>query len=236
MRDLSTDRPDFTESPFTVDAGHFQVELSFLEYTRDHEGGRTDTYSVLPINLKLGVLNDLDLQFVFNPYLLVKTEEATLDGFGNVQLRSKVNLWGNDTGTTALGLMPFVQLPTAADGLGSDRVEGGLIVPFAWDLPGGWSVGLMAELDVVRHRSNDDYGIEFVHTAAVGREIAGPLGGYVEYIGLAPHRTGARYQATIGLGLTFGISPDIQLDGGANFGISGGADDVTLFSGIALRL
>ena len=27
MRELNTDRPDKTESPFTVDAGHYQIEL-----------------------------------------------------------------------------------------------------------------------------------------------------------------------------------------------------------------
>jgi len=30
---IEPDRPDVTESPFTVDAGHFQTELSFVEYT-----------------------------------------------------------------------------------------------------------------------------------------------------------------------------------------------------------
>src|SRR5687767_4843881 len=38
MRDLATDRPDVTESPYTVDAGHFQAELSFIEYVSDDGG------------------------------------------------------------------------------------------------------------------------------------------------------------------------------------------------------
>ena len=37
LRELSTDRPDTTESPFTVDRGHVQIELSFAEWTRDKE-------------------------------------------------------------------------------------------------------------------------------------------------------------------------------------------------------
>ena len=37
MRDLSTDRPDQTESAYTVDAGHFQLEMDFLNYARDHD-------------------------------------------------------------------------------------------------------------------------------------------------------------------------------------------------------
>src|SRR6185295_420185 len=45
LRGLNTDRPDVTESPFTVDAGHFQTELSFVEYTYDYDhGSRTDGY------------------------------------------------------------------------------------------------------------------------------------------------------------------------------------------------
>jgi hypothetical protein len=236
LREMSTDRPDFTESPFTVDAGHFQVELSFLEYTHDNSGGGVDQYAVLPTNLKLGLFHCVDLQLVLNPYLVVDADDDTTDGFGDTQLRAKINLWGNDGGTTALGLMPFIQFPTAADDLGSDRVEGGLIIPFSLELPWGWSLGLMAELDAVRNSANDDYGFEFVHTVALGRGIAGPLGGYVEYIGIAAHRTGSGYEAAIGLGLTYGLSADVQLDAGANLEISGGADDVTLFSGISFRL
>ena len=49
MREMATDRPDVTESPYTVDAGHVQVESSFVEYTRDDDGGGDfDAWSVLP--------------------------------------------------------------------------------------------------------------------------------------------------------------------------------------------
>src|SRR5688572_22582399 len=39
MREMSTDRPDVTESSKTVDAGHVQVELSFGDYVRDEQDG-----------------------------------------------------------------------------------------------------------------------------------------------------------------------------------------------------
>src|SRR6267143_1757097 len=43
-REMSTDRPDKTESPYTVDAGHFQAEADILSYTYDrHNPARTDT-------------------------------------------------------------------------------------------------------------------------------------------------------------------------------------------------
>ena len=69
LRELSTDRPDQTESPYTVDAGHFQVEMDFFNYTadRDTAGGadlRARAWSVAPLNLKLGLTNRLDVQLM----------------------------------------------------------------------------------------------------------------------------------------------------------------------------
>ena len=43
MRELSTDRPDQTESPHTVDAGHFQLEMDFVSAAFDRDdSGRAD--------------------------------------------------------------------------------------------------------------------------------------------------------------------------------------------------
>src|ERR1700690_1895783 len=39
MRELSPDRPDETESPYTVDAGHFQLEMDFANYTYNETAG-----------------------------------------------------------------------------------------------------------------------------------------------------------------------------------------------------
>ena len=89
---------------------------------------------------------------------------------------------------------------------------------------------------VVRDEANDDYGFTLLHTVSFGHDIVGPLAGYVEYIGEASHRTGAGYQASVGFGLTYGLSADVQLDGGANVGISRDADDVVLFAGMSFRL
>src|SRR5688572_13421862 len=99
MREMSTDRPDVTESPNTVDAGHFQAELSLIEWTHDEEGGvEADQINVLPMNLKVGLLNNLDLQLVLDPYVNVRVKvegggSARVDGFGDTQLRAKLNLW-----------------------------------------------------------------------------------------------------------------------------------------------
>ena len=58
LRDLTTDRPDITESPFTVDAGRVQVETNLFGYTRsrpDVEGTVTDSYDFLITNVRIGL-------------------------------------------------------------------------------------------------------------------------------------------------------------------------------------
>ena len=110
-------------------------------------------------------------------------------------MRTKLNLWGNDGGTTAGGIMPFIKIPTGIDGLSNHHVEGGLILPLAVKLPWDFDLGTMAEFDYDRNDRNDGYGIDFVHTITLGHELFDKLSGYIEYVGVSPMRTGNTYLA-----------------------------------------
>ncbi|MEA2736053.1 MAG: hypothetical protein QOE14_2504 [Humisphaera sp.] len=243
MRELSTDRPDVTESPHTVDAGHFQIELSLVEYTHDSDGGaKLDEFVVLPTNFKVGLLNNVDLQLVVEPYVHQRIRaggnEDSAAGLGATQLRVKINLWGNEgDGQTALAIMPFVQFPTADDDIGGvDDVEGGIAVPLAVKLPNEWDLGLMAEVDFLRDVDDQGYGIAFLHTAAIGHPISEKLGGFVEYAGIANNNLGVGYLASVGGGVTYAIGDDAQLDAAAYVGLSEDADDFTARVGLSFRI
>jgi hypothetical protein len=75
MRELSSDRPDATESPYTVDAGHFQIETSFATYAQNDDAGeKTNSWTFGSLNLKAGLLNNVDIRFVFDTYTHERTE------------------------------------------------------------------------------------------------------------------------------------------------------------------
>ena len=85
MREMNTDRPDKTESPFTVDAGHLQIEADILNYTYDrynpaHTDTRIETVSIAPMNLKVGLRNDVDLQLVLETYASVRAHDIPTGG------------------------------------------------------------------------------------------------------------------------------------------------------------
>ncbi|MFG0257641.1 MAG: transporter [Phycisphaerales bacterium JB043] len=231
-RELSADRPDFTESPITVDAGVVQVELSFFDYSRN---GRAETFTLAPTNLKLGLTSDMDLQFVFEPYVDEDDGARDADGFGDIQVRLKKNIWGNDGGRTALAVMPFVKIPTASDDLGNDHVEGGFIVPFSVEVTDRVGVGLMGELDLVYDDGDDDYDVEFIVSGVIGYDLTERLGGYAELVLNESTESDRDLQSILGVGATYSLSPDAMLDVGVNFGLGGDADDVNLFAGMTIR-
>jgi hypothetical protein len=245
MREMSTDRPDKTESAYTVDAGHFQVEMDVLTYSYDRNNGlpgdtRVESLSIAPMNLKVGLCNRADFQMVIETYTSVRTHVRATGqverqrGFGDIALRLKANMWGNDEGRTALALMPFVKLPTNQDNLGNNSVEGGLIVPFAMDLGGGWGMGLMTEVDVVRG-DRDGHNPEFINTITFGHTIVGDLDGYVEFFSAVSTEEDSEWVGTFDMGLTYGLTEDIQLDAGINIGVTRSADDWNPFLGLSWR-
>jgi hypothetical protein len=235
MRELSTDRPDTTESPRTVDAGHIQLEMSLVEFSREDDGGRIDSWAIAPLNFKVGVFNNVDVQFVFDPYLVEQTRgQPTLSGVGELTVRTKVNLIGNDEDGFALGIMPFVKFPTGGEEVSNDALEGGIIVPAAFELPREFSLGLMLELDAVRN-DESDYDADLVHTAVLGRDLWEDFGAFVEYVGISTLKSGTDYQGIVNAGVTYGLTPEILLDGGMGFGLTEAAPDFRAFAGISVR-
>jgi hypothetical protein len=242
LREMATDRPDKTESAYSVDAGHFQIEMDLLSYTYDRSDDETvKALAIAPINLKVGVLNNVDLQMIAESYNIQRTKDRAansstrLSGFGDLLLRCKTNLWGNDGGPSALAAMPFVKIPTNQHDLGNGALEGGIIFPFAMDLPADWGFGAQAEVDHLQDSGSSDYHQEFINTVTVSHDIAGKLGGYVELFSNVSTERGAKWIATFDFGFTYAVTRDIQLDAGMNIGLTSAADDLNPFIGLSLR-
>ncbi len=235
MREFVTDRPDKTESAYTVDAGHVQFETDVFTYVHDKDiaGNLTESTVFDFINLKAGLATDLDLQ------ILIQSFQATsftprggmrenMRGFGDLTIRLKYNIMGNDAGTVALGAMPFVTLPTGVTSPGAST-EGGAAFMVAIALPKDFGLGGMVQ--VVR---GDDW--DFVGSVSLGHDIVGDLAGYVELFGQTSLRPTSSFVATFDCGLTYAVTPNWQLDAGVNVGMTAAADDLNPFLGLSGRL
>jgi hypothetical protein len=167
-----------------VDAGHLQLEMDVANYTYDspnsqHGNTQSKEYQIAPMNIKVGVFNNTDFQVVLAPWQWQRTESGnpgTVDhqsGFGDTTLRVKQNLIGNDGGFFSLALIPFVTLPTSQDNLGAGSVEGGIGIPYAFDVP-NWDVGFQTTFNCDRNNEGSGYHAEFDNSLSIGHAVVGP--------------------------------------------------------------
>lgn len=235
LRPLAADRPDATESPQTVDRGHWQFETSILGYAQDRSAGETRRrYEVFNTNLKYGVSDSVDLHLVVSPYVREEVEaQGVTDSrstHGDIELRSKINLWGNDGGESAMALLPYVKIPSGA--LSNDKTEGGLIVTYGTEL-GGFEVGLQGQADYLYDESKDQMGWAGSHTAVLGYELSSQVGGYIEYIGERDLEAG--YIPYASFGFTYQSDANRQWDAGSKVALDKQGQDFEIFMGFTQR-
>jgi hypothetical protein len=233
---MTTDRPDSTESPFTIEPGHVQLEMDLATYARDDaDGVRVTGWEAAPFNLRFGISKNFEAGIFVTPQVSVTAKSngvsETFRGFGDVGLRAKYNFWGNDSGSDALGLIADLKLPTSRRELGNGKVEGALILPYARDLPGGWGFGAMTGVEA-RYTDNDEYRPVWINTATFAHDLTEKAGFFVE---LASTAGDGAHEATFNSGLTYRVHENFQLDMGVNVGITDAAADMLYFVGLARR-
>ena len=243
MRDFNTDRPPKANVPYTVDAGHFQYETDIVNFA-DQWSGSAPGYTLLAPNptLKAGLTNNVDLEANIAPLVGVRTLNSpngmfsTMWGYGDLFMRAKVNLWGNDGGSSAMALIPWVKVPTATPGIGNGAVEFGLIAPFAFSLPNNFTLLFNSEIDGLKDSVGDSQHANYVNLVTLGHPLVKDVTLYVElwsdYNNDPTRRTG---QLSFDTAIAWLVRPNLQLDFGADYGLSSATPNVQVFAGVSQR-
>jgi hypothetical protein len=242
MQEMITDRPDRTEGPFTVDAGHLQLETDLVALTRAHEQNGEIKQQLIMNNVqaRLGLLSDLDIEAEVTSFeqdsVIHGDPSDRKRGVGDLNFRVKYNFFGNREGDYALGAIPFLTVPTASGGIGDGAAEGGFILPFNWKVPHGFEIAMMLQWSRMKNESDDALHSEFVSSLAVAHELLRKLEGYVEIYNQVTKEKGQGPETTFDAGLVYGINRDLQLDLGCNFGLSQAAAAINPFLGLSYRM
>ena len=103
LRDFAPDRPANGTGPTTVDAGHILLEVELFNYSRLRSAStHSDTWTGPNPTACLGVADRIELQLTWAPYLhqrsrdLASGDVTSGQGPGDLFVRGKFNLWGND--------------------------------------------------------------------------------------------------------------------------------------------
>jgi hypothetical protein len=184
MRDMSTDRPDITESPYQRRCRSFSARNRFFKTSSNKADGITSVENNINLaNLKLGVSKNIDLQLVVGSYLATFDKDAngnklnSTKGFGDLTLRLKYNIWGNDGGKTAIAIMPYVNFPTSKD---NDYIEPGIVFPFSVDLGNDFSLGTQVQFDLLKSQAKIGYHGSILQSLVIGKELTKSLETFAE--------------------------------------------------------
>ena len=247
LRDFNPDRPSAFTGPFTVDAGHFQLEMDAANYSLDrHNPERApvdvDQWNVAPVDLRVGLTDHTELDFLYDGYLNVRTRDRgartdrTQSGAGDLTLLFKYNLFGDDGGTFAFGILPYLKIPTNTANLGNKRVEGGVELPLSINLPANFQLGLQTEFDAVRNDDDTRFEAAFTNIAYLGYSFLDKkLTVYGEWNSRVNAGPDSELEGLVDTGLICYLGKNAEVDFGCNFGVTRAAADYEPFAGFSVR-
>ncbi|MDB5235372.1 MAG: hypothetical protein JWR44_2365 [Hymenobacter sp.] len=242
LRELQPDRPGVTESPFTVDAGHFQLEMDAFRLRNSGSGDEEQSreFHLAYSTLKLGLSRRTDLQLELPLYSVAKqrsTEASDWDerhaGFGDVTLRLKHNFLGDDQdGLLAIAAIGYVRFPTG--GLAGDgAAEYGLILPIDIELGEKANLEAQLETDLNYDREESRRYLRFMPSTAVEYDFTEKIGLVTEAVALW-NTEQRRWQASANIAPIFKLTDNLQFDLGTHLALNR-LSDHEYFIGVTLR-
>jgi hypothetical protein len=231
MREFSIDRPDVTESPISVDPGHFQFEGDLIKFTKESSGKSNRTISYMNALYKMGISHSWDIHIgleLYNSYQDPEGKEYD-NGYGATTIRLKHNFWGNDgESKTAFGMIPYVSF---VEGNPFDsKVIYGIGLPFSYGLSDKLDLGAQPQFDFV-FADDGDRELSYFQTVVLGGQLVGDLDFYIEGFAIFSSDT----QFLTNGGLIYNVSPNVKVDVATNVGVT--KDTPTrIYLGLSFRL
>jgi hypothetical protein len=232
---LVTDRPDVTESTEAVRPGRLQVEMGFT-LARDRRAGDTWTDLRIPETLlRIGLVDNIELRIELPAYARVSNGD-TVDGATDMSVGAKWKFREEaaDSWIPAMAVIGGVTLPTGDDEFSSDEVDPFAILAAGWTLSETLSLGANLGL-LLTENDGGSRTVETTASAALGIAIDDQWGTFVEYAGVYPRNLGSGPVHSLNTGVTYLLSPNVQLDALVGFGINSRAEDVVVGAGVSWR-
>lgn len=206
-----------TETPHTIAPGHVRIEMDGLKlsYGRADEAGNTyDALAVAQTVVSVGLTRSVDVQvgaalFLRESFDLGGRRDSH-SGIGDTSVRMKWTFWRSENGSAA-AVVPFVRLPTHTGRMGSDKVEGGLILPFETTLA-GFRSGTMLRWDLARNAADDGYDSRFLLSSFLERQLVGPISLYGEATVEAFTGGSSDTWGSVGVGTVWHLTSTLEAD------------------------
>jgi len=241
MPELTTDRPDQTESAETVFPGGIQVEIGWTHVENDDDGLDLTTNAFPQTLIRYGLLERFELRFGFDGYVWQDMDAAddSLDdeGAGDMEVGFKYKLWDEQGCTPQTALLVGTTLPTGEAGFSSERLDPSVRLACAHTLSETFSLGY--NLAGIWETNEDDTGdrdttASVAYSAVLGIALTDRAGTFLEFFGSVPTDEG-KPANSIDTGLTYLVTENLQVDVLGGVGLSDDAEDWFIGAGVVYR-
>jgi len=222
----------------TVPPGLVQIETD-LTFLRDVSGEQPVRDFLTSFSLRLGLAKNLDVSIDGDLLVEERSDGQGTSGLGDATLTATWRLLEDQGWRPALGLVPFVKIPTASQskGLGSGRVDFGGIVAVGKDLPGALHLDVNLGLTAVGlPESPGGFFLQRSAGMAVSWALTDRIAPYGEIFYASRDDPTGVHSVGTDLGLIATLHRRVRLELSAGLKLAGANPDWTLFSGLTLLL
>lgn len=227
---ISTDRPDQTESAFTVPANHIQFESGF-GYDK-FETEEVYSYPSLLIRYGLSENFELRLETEFSRIKFTDTQEGSgsNQGMSPIELGCKIKIAEENGILPTTSFIGHLSIPKlASKDFTSSYYASSFRFTMQHTLSDRFSLGYNAGAEW----NGDTPEPVFIYTATTGFSILDNLGSYIELYGFAPQNSKAEHR--MDGGLTFQPRKNIQIDLSGGIDLNGNPFDYFAALGFSMR-
>jgi len=224
----------------TLDAGHIQFEAADFIYQNSDRLFSIRHNQVLNSfapTVSVGLLNNVDFHVTPAFSVISDTYRNSFGGMrwsknhttlnmDSVNLASTINLWGNDGGATAFGIMPVMQVPVTGG-----QWIGGVALPFSVNLPQQFTLSYVPGFYLTTQGAT--YG-QFEHAVVLDEAFTDKVHGFINFTAIVTSRSSQDWWGYAGFGASYQLTRNIEAYASMRFGFEG-AYDLAPYAGIAWR-
>ncbi len=234
---IGTDRPGFWCGPYVVGTGVFQIETG-AAFDWSRQGDRRSSGLGTPLVMRYGVADRVEMRLKTSGLVIARESGAGIprsstEGIAAPTVEAKWQLTESEGPTIAV-------LISTALPIGSPALRPGELQPAALisaDLPvsGSASVALNAGVVSAFDEASEDRFAQGFFAAVLGFALTDNRGAFVEVATTTPDTSHGESVVLVDGGVSWVVSPDLQLDLSAIRGVTDNATDWTAMVGISLR-
>jgi hypothetical protein len=228
---LSSEVYDGVSDARTVGAGHIQMESELINYYFNSSTPYFQSSSAYlwEPRITVGLLTNLD--FYVRPSYEIRSYEHFSDSskFENVTTGVKFNIWGNDAGTTALAIKPYLSIPTEGG-----SVLGGSDLSLLVRMPYGFYAKFDTEFYATQNYKDTLYA-GFGNSMSINKSLCSQTEAYWYLDSTVTTDPAQQWYGYTGFGLKYNFTDNVQIFAGMGFGLTSSSYDYNPRLGFVCR-